>query len=76
MYKKHINIVLNITTKALRGHVDLQIAKVNRYIGLCNPFSRIENPFLRIINSFPRNRQLFLSDCNAFDRFQHPTVRG
>ena len=33
-----------------------KVAKVNRYIELCNPFPRNENPFKRT-NSFPRIRQ-------------------
>ena len=64
------------TTKALKGHGDFQKKPlVNRYIELCNPFSRISNSFPRIghlvlsdCNSFPRIRQFVLSNCNPFPR--------
>ena len=48
-----------------------KIAKVARYIELCDPLPRIENPFSRIINSFPQIRQFVLPDCNSFARFTH-----
>ena len=58
------------TTKALKGGgFSKTIAKVNRYIELCNPFPRTEILYVRIINSFPRIRQLFLLDCNSFPWF-------
>ena len=37
------------------GFSKKKIAKVNRYIKLCNPFPLTGNP--RIINSFPQIRQ-------------------
>ena len=46
----------------------LKKSYVNRYIELCNPFSRISNSFPRISNSFPRIGQLVLSKCNSFPR--------
>ena len=47
---------------------------VNRYIGLCNPFSRISNSFPRISNSFPRIGLLVLSDCNSFPRIRQSVL--
>ena len=41
---------------------------VNRYIELCNPFSRFGNSFPRIGNPFPRIIQFLLSDCKLFPR--------
>ena len=46
----------------------LKKPQVNRYIELCNPFSRISN-------SFPRNGQLVLSDCNSFPRIRQSNSR-
>ena len=67
------------STRATRGHVDLKkIAKVNRYIQLCNPFSRILNSNNQLIlsdcNSFPRIRQSVLPNCNSFPRFQQSVI--
>ena len=47
---------------------------VNRYIELCNPFSRFSNSFPRISNSFPRIGQLILSDCNSFPRIRQSVL--
>ena len=53
-----------------------KIAKVNRDIQLCNPFSQNSNSFPWISNSFPRIRQSVFSDCISFLRIAIVEIEG
>ena len=54
--------------------MEIKKTQLNRYIELCNPFSRIINSFPWIDNSFPRIRQSILSGCNFFHRFRQSVL--